>query len=96
MLFPPHTAEPPSTPSPYLYLAQAALEPHEALGYYSTAVSMLENKLNAASPKGKGRAAIDEEDEGEERKMAVDALVAMVEIWMSDLWYVLPLIPLTS
>lgn len=25
---------------------------------------------------------------GEERKMAVNALLAMIEIWMSDLWYV--------
>jgi hypothetical protein len=52
---------------------------------------MLENKLNAMGrDKGKGKSiAADEEgaDGGEdERKMAVTALVAMIEIWMSDLW----------
>lgn len=52
---------------------------------------MLENKLNgmgAGKGKGKGIAVGgEEEDDGEdESKMAVTALVAMVEIWMSDLW----------
>lgn len=70
-LFPPH-AGPPAGPSPYLYLAQVAEDPQEALGYYSTAVAMIEN-LGAAA---------DEED----KKMAITALVAMIEIWMSDLW----------
>lgn len=90
-LFPPHTSESPAHASPYLYLAQCALDPQEALGYYSTAASMLENKLNAMGrDKGKGKSMVTDEvevDEGEdERKMAVTALVAMIEIWMSDLW----------
>lgn len=37
---------------------------------------MIENRLKA------GQA----EDEEEERKMAITAIVAMIEIWMSDLW----------
>ncbi|WOO81451.1 putative assembly chaperone of rpl4 [Vanrija pseudolonga] len=82
-LFPPHTAEPPSSPSPYLYLAQSASEPQEALGYYSTAAAMIENKLNG---KGKGKAADPAEVE-EERRMAVTSLIAMIEIWMSDLCF---------
>jgi hypothetical protein len=84
MLFPPH-AEQPTTPSPYLYLAQTALEPQEALGYYSTATAMIENALGS---KGKERA-VDAEgaaEVDEYRKMAVTAIVAMIEIWMSDLW----------
>ncbi len=45
---------------------------------------MLENVLASISGKMAGV-----EGEGEEeKKMAVTALVAMIEIWMSDLWYV--------
>jgi hypothetical protein len=91
-LFPPHSAEPPSTPSPYLYLAQTAEDPHEALGYYSTGASMIERKLGGELGKGKGRQVEEgtgEEDESqEERAMGVRCLVAMIEIWMSDLWCV--------
>lgn len=91
-LFPPHTPSPPSHPSPYLYLAQTASDPHEALGYYSTAAAMIENALKgqSASTGGEGQ----EEGEGvsETKAMGVRALVAMIEIWMSDLWYV-PLLP---
>jgi len=86
-LFPPHKFDPPSEPSPYLYLAQTAEDPNEALGYYSTATAMLEKSIVARKSKGKGRKMAPEEDE-EERKMAVTALVAMIEIWMSDLWCV--------
>jgi len=83
MLFPPH-AEQPTTPSPYLYLAQTAQDPTEALGYYSTATAMIENELNS---KGKQRMNEEQQAEAEEyRKMAVTAIVAMIEIWMSDLW----------
>ncbi|RSH94992.1 hypothetical protein EHS25_000077 [Saitozyma podzolica] len=91
-LFPPHTAEPPSSPSPYLYLAQSASDPQEALGYYSTGASIIERKLGVDQGKGKGRvpepglAETETEDvEAEERAMAVRCLVAMIEIWMSDL-----------
>ncbi|TXT13703.1 hypothetical protein VHUM_01070 [Vanrija humicola] len=84
-LFPPHTAEPPASPSPYLYLAQSAAEPQEALGYYSTAAAMIENRL---SGKGKGRAEDQDPAEvEEERRMAVTSLIAMIEIWMSDLCF---------
>ncbi|KAL1411139.1 hypothetical protein Q8F55_002089 [Vanrija albida] len=83
-LFPPHTAEPPASPSPYLYLAQSAAEPQEALGYYSTAAAMIEN-LQAG--KGKGRAERDAAELEEERRIAVTSLIAMIEIWMSDLCF---------
>ena len=48
---------------------------------------MIEKTL-AASNKGKGRqnGLEDEEDIEAAKTMAVTALVAMVEIWMSDLW----------
>ncbi|WRT69109.1 uncharacterized protein IL334_006093 [Kwoniella shivajii] len=91
-LLPPHVTEPPSHPSPYLYLAQSASEPQEALGYYSTATAMLEQRIAEKDRKGKGRqiapqAEEDEEEVDEERQMAVTALVAMIEIWMSDLCF---------
>ncbi len=53
---------------------------------------MIENKLKLGEGKGKHLAqdTLKEggagEDEEGERKMAVTALVAMIEIWMSDLW----------
>lgn len=78
MLLPPHAPAPPSTPSPFLYLAQSAEDPHEALGYYSTAAAMIEQGL------GSGTGLTPDEA----RSMAVRCLVAMIEIWMSDLWQV--------
>ncbi|ORX39345.1 hypothetical protein BD324DRAFT_326330 [Kockovaella imperatae] len=91
-LFPPHTDEPPHTPSPYLYLAQTANDPREALGYYSTAAAMTERALaGLSSQKGKGRISKGQDDQEEEvaaaKAMAVTALIAMVEIWMSDLCF---------
>jgi predicted S18 family serine protease len=68
------------------------LEPQEALGYYTTAVAMLEKNLKERDAKGKSKASngmdLDAELEQEEREQAVTALVAMIEIWMSDLWFV--------
>lgn len=91
-LLPPHVAEAPEDASPYLYLAQSAPEPQEALGYYTTAVAMLEKSLKERDAKGKGKVMGGSEElfEAEEREQAVTALVAMIEIWMSDLWYVIP------
>ncbi|WVF65499.1 hypothetical protein IAT40_000227 [Kwoniella sp. CBS 6097] len=95
-LLPPHVAEPPSHPSPYLYLAQTAQDPQEALGYYSTATAMLEQRIAQKDRKGKGKQQqgdvregeeAGEEEEDEEVRMAVTALVAMIEIWMSDLCF---------
>lgn len=85
-LFPPHTTESPSSPSPYLYLAQCAPDPQEALGYYSTAAALLEKEIATQFTNGQ-MAGASEEGEGM-KKMAVTALVAMIEIWMSDLWCV--------
>lgn len=89
-LLPPHVPEAPQNPSPYLYLAQSAADPQEALGYYTTAIAMLEKSLKERDAKGKNKAASPEsvEEQDEERDMAVTAIVAMIEIWMSDLWYV--------
>jgi len=88
-LLPPHTTEAPTSPSIYLYLAQSANDPQEALGYYTTAVAILEKTLKERDAKGKGKASESGDgNEAEEREMAVTALVAMIEIWMSDLWYV--------
>ncbi|WWC91173.1 uncharacterized protein L201_006114 [Kwoniella dendrophila CBS 6074] len=89
-LFPPNVPESPSHPSPYLYLAQCAKEAQEALGYYSTATAMLEKSIADKDRKGKGKQdsiADEPEDFDEERQMAVTALVAMIEIWMSDLCF---------
>ncbi|OCF35611.1 hypothetical protein I317_05245 [Kwoniella heveanensis CBS 569] len=93
-LLPPHVPEPPSHPSPYLYLAQTAQDPQEALGYYSTATAMLEQRIAVKDRKGKGKqqgdaadAGLELEEEDEEVRMAVTALVAMIEIWMSDLCF---------
>lgn len=64
------------------------------MGYYTTAAAMLEKiiKVDEANARGKGKQALGgeevEDDVAEERKMAVNALLAMIEIWMSDLWYV--------
>jgi hypothetical protein len=69
-------------------LAQSAEDPQEALGYYTTAVAILEKALKERDAKGKGKASDEMEDETEEKETAVTALVAMIEIWMSDLWYV--------
>lgn len=85
-LLPPHTAEAPQDPSIYLYLAQSAENPQEALGYYTTAVAILEKSLKERDSKGKGKAQDAGIDDSEERDMATTALVAMIEIWMSDLW----------
>ncbi|AAW44010.1 hypothetical protein CNBF2810 [Cryptococcus deneoformans B-3501A] len=90
-LLPPHAPEAPAHPSPYLYLAQSAENPQEALGYYTTAAAMLEKIISAeeadAREKEKQVSGGEEVEDAvaEERKMAVNALLAMIEIWMSDL-----------
>lgn len=64
------------------------------MGYYTTAVAILEKTLKERDAKGKGKASEGVDgDEAEEREMAVTALVAMIEIWMSDLWCVSSLAP---
>jgi hypothetical protein len=56
------------------------------LGYYTTAVAILEKSLKERDSKGKGKAQDAGIDDSDERDMATTALVAMIEIWMSDLW----------
>ncbi|KAG8748917.1 hypothetical protein FRC11_011744 [Ceratobasidium sp. 423] len=67
---PPHSA--------YLYLAQLSDGPHEALNQYKAAVDLIVSRLNAGTT-------LSEDDKSELRKIAAKALVAMIEIWMSDL-----------
>ncbi len=107
-LIPPHNSAP--SASTYLYLAQTADSPQEALLMYEAAVKLLEYELAASAASasvipssGPQHATVQEagkEDEemedlikGEEleemednRKTCVTALIAMIEIWMSDLW----------
>lgn len=79
-------------PSAHLYLAQLSEEdPRQAITHYQTAVDILVNQL-----KGKERADILEGgdvtsgslQEDEAKRTAIRALVSMVEIYMTDLWYV--------
>lgn len=88
------------SPAPYLYLAQTATSGHEALMYYSSALTVLQDRLGDQVSRAKGQqeamavethqaeAEEESEDEDEEdvRKDMVSALIAMIEIWMSDLW----------
>jgi hypothetical protein len=61
-------------------------DPNEAIKHYQIAVDGLVVLING---KGKEKAKADDEIEREERKRtAIRALVSMVEIYMSDLWYV--------
>lgn len=85
-MLPPHTTEAPEDPAIYLYLAQSAEAPEEALGYYTTAVAILEKALKDRDAKGKSKVVGEGEVDSEERSQATTALVAMIEIWMSDLW----------
>ena len=49
---------------------------------------MLEKEIQEMGRSKGAREEGDEVVEAEAKKMAVSALVAMIEIWMSDLWYV--------
>ncbi|KAG7529392.1 hypothetical protein FFLO_05707 [Filobasidium floriforme] len=91
-LLPPHVQDP--APSTYLYLAQTAPTPQEALQLYESAIKLLESKIEAFSTRGSG---MEEEDadadvdvdvtKEELMKECITALVAMIEIWMSDLCF---------
>lgn len=70
-------------PATHLYLAQLDENPHSALVQYEAAISAFMTLL-----KGKGAVA-SSESEVELKDSIVQALCAMVEIWMSDLWPVL-------
>ncbi|CAE7075239.1 unnamed protein product [Rhizoctonia solani] len=77
-LVPPSTtALDPPPHSAYLYLAQLSDGPHEALNYYKAAVDLVVGKTNDTS--------LSEDERKELQKIAAKALVAMIEIWMSDL-----------
>ncbi|KIJ54713.1 hypothetical protein M422DRAFT_240793 [Sphaerobolus stellatus SS14] len=81
----PGSAFPPSIPSSnaHLNLAQLSDEPKEALQHYQCAVDTLLGQL-----KGREKAVgEDTEQEAEIRAKAVSAIVAMIEIWMSDLCF---------
>jgi hypothetical protein len=52
--------------------------------YYETAINLFSTALSAAASSGAGN---DQDVEGM-KKDYVTALIAMIEIWMSDLWCV--------
>ncbi|KEP47611.1 UPF0661 TPR repeat protein [Rhizoctonia solani 123E] len=72
------TAPNPPSHSAYLCLAQLSDGPHEALNHYKAAVDLIVGKINIGT-------SLNEDETSELRKMAAKALVAMIEIWMSDL-----------
>ncbi|CAE6536445.1 unnamed protein product [Rhizoctonia solani] len=72
------TAPSPPPHSAYLYLAQLSDGPHEALDHYKAAVDLMVGRVNAGITSS-------EDEKSELRKTAAKALVAMIEIWMSDL-----------
>ncbi|CAE6491486.1 unnamed protein product [Rhizoctonia solani] len=72
------TAPSPPPHSAYLYLAQLSDGPQEALNHYKAAVDLIISKVNAGTT-------TNEDEKNESRKTAAKALVAMIEIWMSDL-----------
>ncbi|KAB5590651.1 TPR_2 domain-containing protein [Ceratobasidium theobromae] len=77
-LVPPSNAAPNPPPhSAYLYLAQLSDGPQEALGHYRAAVGLIANRVKPGSTTT--------EETDELKKIAAKALVAMIEIWMSDL-----------
>jgi hypothetical protein len=52
--------------------------------YYESSVKILETSLVGNGVNG----GMNEEEEKTMKKDCVRALIAMIEIWMSDLWYV--------
>jgi hypothetical protein len=60
------------------------LTPREALASYESALTILQGRLDALA---RGEA-VEEDTEEEIKKECVNVFVAMVEIWMSDLWCV--------
>lgn len=89
------SALPDPSPAPHLYLAQLAASPEESLSHFGNALTILQAKL-AALEQAKlgtdgGAGTQDEaEDEGEIRRSASRALVGMTELYLTDLWCVLP------
>jgi hypothetical protein len=73
------------SPTPHLYLAQTAPTPRDALASYEAALTILQSRLEALQS---SEVPAEEETEEEVKKECVMVFVAMVEIWMSDLWYV--------
>lgn len=85
-LIPPsQTAPTPPSASAYLYLAQLTDDdPNKALELYRNALNLMSSQLKGKTPASnefKGP-----EMEEHTKKTAVRTIIAMVEIWMSDLW----------
>ncbi|KAG9124646.1 hypothetical protein FRC07_010798 [Ceratobasidium sp. 392] len=71
------TAQNPPPHSAYLYLAQLSDSSQEALGNYQAGVDLIAARIKSGT--------LQAEDEEDLKKIAAKALVAMIEIWMSDL-----------
>ena len=82
----PPSARAPKTPPPtaYLYLAQLSEDdPAGSLELYKTGLDIVIERLkHIESSSNEGTLKL------ELQKMAIRTIIAMVEIWMSDLWYV--------
>jgi tetratricopeptide (TPR) repeat protein len=71
-------ALPNPAPSIYLYLAQLAETPQEALQHFGTAYTLLSSRLDNAAGSS---------EEAELRRSASRALIGMTELYLTDLWY---------
>ncbi|KAG8981723.1 hypothetical protein FRB90_007057 [Tulasnella sp. 427] len=88
-LIPPSSTAPtPPSASAYLYLAQLTDDdPNQALDLYQNALDLMSNQLKGKSPAPQSLKFSQMEMEDHIREGAVRTIIAMVEIWMSDLCF---------
>ncbi|KIO16272.1 hypothetical protein M407DRAFT_34073 [Tulasnella calospora MUT 4182] len=86
-LIPPSlTAPTPPSASAYLYLAQLTDDdPNKALELYRNALNLMSSQLKGKAPASQEPKSSEMEEQT--RKTAVRTVIAMVEIWMSDLCF---------
>lgn len=70
--------------SAHLHLAQLNDEPRSALNHYQKAVDILYEQLKSKGILSQNGTTT--EDLSQERQTIAKALVAMTEIWLTDLW----------
>lgn len=78
----------PALSSAYLHLAQLSEDPRKALSYYQNAVEVLRSKLQKQESDGISSTISPESLDLSTKQTLAKALVAMTEIWLTDLWYV--------